>query len=195
MSFGRYSQALREAAALSRTDLARRVGVPASTLRDWKGDRGMPGLPVLLRLAEALGVPVERFAEGGKTRPGRRRNRLQRHLDGPGNGEAQQRRPRCETTNSQKPVSRPPSATAAGSARLFWMSRCSPRRPLRGHQLPAFTAGTVQRVSGHASSVSHGLGCPLGFGFWRCCLRHYWISSNSTSKISSALGGISGSEP
>jgi hypothetical protein len=26
----------------------------------------MPGLPVLIRLADALGVPVERFAEGGE---------------------------------------------------------------------------------------------------------------------------------
>ena len=42
----------------------RRAGVPVSTLRNWEGDRGMPGLPVLLRLAGALGVPVERFAEG-----------------------------------------------------------------------------------------------------------------------------------
>jgi hypothetical protein len=28
--------------------------VPMSTLRNWEGDRGMPGLPVLLRLAEEL---------------------------------------------------------------------------------------------------------------------------------------------
>jgi transcriptional regulator with XRE-family HTH domain len=64
MSFGRHLRALREQAALSRAELARRVGVPASTLRNWEADRGMPGLPVSLRLAEALGVPVERFAEG-----------------------------------------------------------------------------------------------------------------------------------
>jgi pyrroloquinoline quinone (PQQ) biosynthesis protein C len=31
----------------------------------------MPGLPVWLRLAEALGVSVERVAEGVKTWPGR----------------------------------------------------------------------------------------------------------------------------
>jgi transcriptional regulator with XRE-family HTH domain len=52
-----------EAAALSRAELALRVGVPASTLRHWEGDRVLPGLPVLLRPAKALGVPVERFAE------------------------------------------------------------------------------------------------------------------------------------
>jgi transcriptional regulator with XRE-family HTH domain len=47
-----------------RAALARRAGVPAGTLRHWEAGRGMPGLPALLRLAGALGVPVERFAEG-----------------------------------------------------------------------------------------------------------------------------------
>src|SRR5262249_20999731 len=64
MSFGSHLRALREEAALSRAGLARRVGVPASTLRNWEGDRGLPGLQASLRLAEALGVPVERLAEG-----------------------------------------------------------------------------------------------------------------------------------
>jgi transcriptional regulator with XRE-family HTH domain len=64
MSFGGHLRALREAAGLSRAALARRAGVPASTLGNWEGDRGMPGLPALVRLAAALGVPVERFAEG-----------------------------------------------------------------------------------------------------------------------------------
>ena len=64
MSFGGHLRALREAAALSRAELARRVGVPASTLRHWEADRGMPGMPASLRLAEVLGVPVEQLAEG-----------------------------------------------------------------------------------------------------------------------------------
>jgi transcriptional regulator with XRE-family HTH domain len=55
---------LRERAGLSRAELARRAGVPVSTLRGWEGDRGFPGLPAALRLAAALGVPVERFAAG-----------------------------------------------------------------------------------------------------------------------------------
>ena len=46
---------LREEAALSRAELARRVGVPASTLRNWEQDPGLPGLAVSLRLAVALG--------------------------------------------------------------------------------------------------------------------------------------------
>jgi transcriptional regulator with XRE-family HTH domain len=64
MSFGSHLRALREEAGLSRAEAARRAGVPVSTLRNWEGDRGMPGLPVSLRLAKVLRVPVERFAEG-----------------------------------------------------------------------------------------------------------------------------------
>ena len=33
-------------------------------MRHWEADRGLPGLPVSLRRAAALGVPVERLAEG-----------------------------------------------------------------------------------------------------------------------------------
>jgi transcriptional regulator with XRE-family HTH domain len=51
-------------AGQSRPELARKAGISASTLRHWEEDRGFPGLPALVRLAEALGVPVERFAEG-----------------------------------------------------------------------------------------------------------------------------------
>jgi transcriptional regulator with XRE-family HTH domain len=64
MSFGQHLRALREGAGLSRAELARRAGVPAGTLRNWEGDKGFPGLPVLVRLAAALGVPVEKLAEG-----------------------------------------------------------------------------------------------------------------------------------
>jgi transcriptional regulator with XRE-family HTH domain len=65
MSFGQHLRALREGAGLSQPELARKAGIPLGTLRHWEGgDRGMPRLPALLRLAEALGVRVERFAEG-----------------------------------------------------------------------------------------------------------------------------------
>jgi transcriptional regulator with XRE-family HTH domain len=64
MSVGQHLRRLREGAGLSRAELARKAGVPVSTLRNWEGDRGFPGLPAALRLAAALGVPVERFAEG-----------------------------------------------------------------------------------------------------------------------------------
>jgi transcriptional regulator with XRE-family HTH domain len=64
MSFGQHLRGLRQGAGMSRPELARRAAVPAGTLRNWEADRGFPGLPALLRLAGALGVPVERLAEG-----------------------------------------------------------------------------------------------------------------------------------
>jgi transcriptional regulator with XRE-family HTH domain len=64
MSFGGHLRTLREKACLSRAELARRAGVPVSTLRHWENDRGFPHLAACLRLAEALGVPAERLAEG-----------------------------------------------------------------------------------------------------------------------------------
>jgi transcriptional regulator with XRE-family HTH domain len=64
MGFGQHLRGLRESADLSRPQLSQKAGVPVSTLRNWEADRGFPGLPALLRLAGALGVPVERLAEG-----------------------------------------------------------------------------------------------------------------------------------
>jgi transcriptional regulator with XRE-family HTH domain len=64
MRFGQHLRRMREAAGLFQAALARKAGVAAGTLRNWEAGRGMPGLPALLRLSEALGVPVERFAEG-----------------------------------------------------------------------------------------------------------------------------------
>jgi transcriptional regulator with XRE-family HTH domain len=55
---------LRQETAVPRAELARRIGVPISTLRHWENDRGFAGIPAFLRLAEALGVPAERLAEG-----------------------------------------------------------------------------------------------------------------------------------
>ena len=53
MSFGGHLQTLRRDAGLSRAELARRAGVPLSTLRHWENGRGFPGVPAFLRLAEA----------------------------------------------------------------------------------------------------------------------------------------------
>ncbi len=41
-----------------------RARVPASTLGNWENDRGFPDVAAGVRLAGALGVPVERLAEG-----------------------------------------------------------------------------------------------------------------------------------
>jgi transcriptional regulator with XRE-family HTH domain len=51
-------------AGLPRAELARRAGVPVSTLRNWENGRGFPSLAAGLRLAGVLGVPVERIADG-----------------------------------------------------------------------------------------------------------------------------------
>jgi transcriptional regulator with XRE-family HTH domain len=64
LSFGQHLRQLREAAGLSRAALARRAGVPASTLRNWEADRPFPGVRAGLRLAGALRVTLERLAEG-----------------------------------------------------------------------------------------------------------------------------------
>jgi hypothetical protein len=77
-SFGHHLRELREAAGESRAGPARRAGVPASTLRNWEGDRGFPGVQAGLRLAAAQGVTLERLAEGVETllrRTSRRRRR------------------------------------------------------------------------------------------------------------------------
>ena len=64
MSFGRHLRTLRQEAGVSRAALARRAGVSVSTLRHWENGRGFPSMAAFLRLAEALGVPAERLAEG-----------------------------------------------------------------------------------------------------------------------------------
>jgi putative transcriptional regulator len=64
MSFGCHLRGLRAEAGLSRAELARRARIPVSTLRNGENDRGFPALSACLRLAEALGVPVQRLAEG-----------------------------------------------------------------------------------------------------------------------------------
>jgi hypothetical protein len=52
------------APCLSRAEAVRPACVLVSTLRHWEKDRGFPGVPACFRLAEALGVPAERLAEG-----------------------------------------------------------------------------------------------------------------------------------
>ncbi len=86
MSFGGHLRALREGVGLSRAEAARRAGVPASTLRGWENDRGFPGLGVVGRLADALGVPVERLAEGWRTRTKTARGLPATSPAGPGRG-------------------------------------------------------------------------------------------------------------
>jgi transcriptional regulator with XRE-family HTH domain len=64
LGFGHHLRTLLEAAGLSRAELTRRTGVPASTLRNWEADRGFPHPRAFVGLARALGVTLERLAEG-----------------------------------------------------------------------------------------------------------------------------------
>ena len=68
MSYGGHLRTLRGEAGLSRAELARRAGVPVSTLRIWEDGRGFPGAPALLRLAEALGCRRSGWPRGWMTR-------------------------------------------------------------------------------------------------------------------------------
>ena len=59
---------LRTLQGLSQSDLARQVGVTASTISQVEGNLIYPSLPALLKLAEVLGVEVgQLFQESGKT--------------------------------------------------------------------------------------------------------------------------------
>jgi transcriptional regulator with XRE-family HTH domain len=89
MSFGGRLKALRQDAGLSRAELARGAGVPAGTLRNWENDRGFPGLAACLRLAAALGVPVERLAEGVEDPAGEEPEPHRRSRAEPGRGPPQ----------------------------------------------------------------------------------------------------------
>ena len=55
MSCGGHLRTLRQEAGVSRAELARRAGVPVSTLRHWENDRGFPGMAASRRQAGALG--------------------------------------------------------------------------------------------------------------------------------------------
>jgi len=55
MRFGGHLRALCGTASLPHAELARRAGVPVSTLRHWENDRGFPGMAASRRQAGALG--------------------------------------------------------------------------------------------------------------------------------------------
>ena len=63
MSFSQPLRTLRTAAGLTRAEAARRARDRQHPAR-LGNDRGFPPLPAFRRLAGALGVPVERLAEG-----------------------------------------------------------------------------------------------------------------------------------
>jgi transcriptional regulator with XRE-family HTH domain len=60
-TMGQHLVDLRKSAGFSQRQLARAMGVPLGTLRNWEHDRRFPGLLVGVRLARALGVTVEQL--------------------------------------------------------------------------------------------------------------------------------------
>jgi transcriptional regulator with XRE-family HTH domain len=63
-TLGTRIQSFRLAAGLTQEQLAARSELPVSSLRNWERDHRAPGVVALYRLAQALGLPMERFVEG-----------------------------------------------------------------------------------------------------------------------------------
>jgi transcriptional regulator with XRE-family HTH domain len=69
MSFGKHLQALRERMGLSQSGLAKQAGIPVRSIQNWEVDRSLPRFDAVVKLAEALGLPLEQLAAGiGKKR-------------------------------------------------------------------------------------------------------------------------------
>ena len=62
MNLGQNLQAIREKAGLSQSQLATKAGVSIKTLQNWEIGRNQPRLEALVKLAQALEVPLERIA-------------------------------------------------------------------------------------------------------------------------------------
>jgi transcriptional regulator with XRE-family HTH domain len=61
MSFGKTLARLRGAAGLTQAQLAAKANLSLDTLRGWEQDRTLPRVDDAFRLAQALGVGVERL--------------------------------------------------------------------------------------------------------------------------------------
>lgn len=59
MKFGELLKGLRETSGLTQTALADRAGVPVGSIRNHEQGHRLPSLPHAVRLAKALGVPLD----------------------------------------------------------------------------------------------------------------------------------------
>ena len=64
MAFGTMLKAMREKAGLSQAALAERAGLSVRNIQNWEQGHRIPRAQVLLRLARAVGVPVEQLLSG-----------------------------------------------------------------------------------------------------------------------------------
>src|SRR6516165_5339345 len=62
VSFGQNLQRLREGAGLSQSELAGKTGLAVRTIQNWEINRNQPRLDAIIKLARALGVPIEELA-------------------------------------------------------------------------------------------------------------------------------------
>ena len=70
MTFAALLKDLREKAGLTQHRLAELAGMPLGTLRQYEhGRRVWPTLDAAVKLADALGIPVERFADTIRKEP------------------------------------------------------------------------------------------------------------------------------
>jgi transcriptional regulator with XRE-family HTH domain len=77
MRFQELLKDLRGKANLTQAALAKNSGLPLSTIRGYEQGTRIPSWPAIVRLAGALGVPVDRFSECDevKAKGGRRRKK------------------------------------------------------------------------------------------------------------------------
>jgi transcriptional regulator with XRE-family HTH domain len=86
MRFGDMLKEARDKAGLSQNEVARALGVPVASYRNWERERREPPLPTLLDLAELLGAPAkdlllslaELARQRKREKEGRRRGRGKR---------------------------------------------------------------------------------------------------------------------
>ncbi len=83
MTFGERLKTLREAAGITQAKLAEASGVPIGTIREYEQVKRDPLLPTAIKLASALGVSIEAFADcagkpAGKPEPAAKKPRAQR---------------------------------------------------------------------------------------------------------------------
>lgn len=69
MQFKDLLRQLRLKAKLTQEQLAEKAGIPLSTLRGHEQGQRLPGWPTIVKLAHALGVPTDVFAESDEVKP------------------------------------------------------------------------------------------------------------------------------
>jgi transcriptional regulator with XRE-family HTH domain len=59
-------RARRKQVGMTQAALAKAVGISAAHMSDIEANKGLPSLPLIIRIAEALGVKVDDLLDGAK---------------------------------------------------------------------------------------------------------------------------------